>query len=449
MKLRRFICVILALALILITFNACGSTPAAAVKSESAATSSEVAAAPVPADLKASIIYWSHNNPAFVASTKKVIDSFKTVYPNITVNYQNFPYDILMQKMKTAYAAKNEPDIIQGFGAWMPTYWRNDLLAPVPADIAAELTAKLYKAATDGYTYKGKLYGIPLEVNVEYGVYYYPDSLKKAGAEKLPATFAEFRELAKKMTEFDANGNMLKAGFDFFNSDGNFFLTFDWIKQQGGDYLAADGIHLNIATPEAEKVWNTFVEMATTDKITNIKRITAQDAIESLFFKKRAASMFKGPWAWVLAAEYKNTEYIYAVTPTFAGDKPLFVCEPGWGNVVSARSKALDASWALCNYFVKTENAMEWALGTGTIPAQVAVAEDPGFLANPNNATIKDAFPMMQYAVAVGPVTDTDFVKATFVKYIQRAIEGTIKVPEALKSAQDEINKHIDELLAQ
>ena len=59
---------------------------------------------------------WMHNGQAFVDETKKLAENYEKETGE-KINIQTFPYDAMSQKMKAAFTAGNEPDIMQVFGA--------------------------------------------------------------------------------------------------------------------------------------------------------------------------------------------------------------------------------------------------------------------------------------------------------------------------------------------
>lgn len=392
--------------------------------------------------LRGNITYWSHNNQSFVRATQEIIDKFVAANPGVKINYQNFPYDVTMNKMKTSYAAKDEADIIQGFGAWMYTYMANGLLAEVPAN--GFNAGDFLPSAIDGYAYKGKYYGLPREVNVENGVVYYPEFVRE-----IPKTFSELVALGKSLTVFDGR-NIARAGLDSFAGDGNMFYPFDWIVQQGGTYFKADGLHVNLTSPEAVRAFGIWVDINKPENgLTDIRRLTADEGIENLFFQRRSFMAIKGPWVAAMGVDYDVDDFAYDAMPPAFGDVPTFVCEPGWGEVISARSKVSEAAWAFALFSVNKENSMLFNKATGTIPARKDVVNDQSFINDPENAKIKKAFPMMANSIAIGPIVDSDLVKMVLDAQLRRAISGEVRLQDALKTAEDEINSSFDLIFAQ
>lgn len=393
------------------------------------------------------IVFWMHVNDSFNSSYQKFIDEYLKDNEKAKIDLQIFPYEVLEQKTKAAYAAGTEADVIQGFGSWFRPIIKNDLVSEVPAELSAYFESQYFSSALNGFKYDEKYYAVPNEVNVEYGLFYKEADLKAAGVTEIPATFGEFLEIAKKMTVRNEDGTITKAGFDFYNSDGTFFLFFDWILQQGGSYIAEDGVHLDITTPEAENVFKLMQDMSYGDNaVTDFKRTTAQLAIEQLFIKDQSASVMKGPWVNATFVDNKVEGYKYAVLPPAFGDKPLFVVEPGWGMIVSNRSENKKLAWDFIKYATTSENAEIFATNTSTIPAIEAVNSSEDFLNIESNVPIRAAFEMMEDSRAIGPVIETAKVKEIISKYVLRLSAGA-DITESLASAEKEINDYYDSVL--
>ena len=98
---------------------------------------------------------------------KALIAKYQSLHPDIEIDYQTFPYDVYNQKLKASFSAKSPPDIAEMFGTWVPEYSRNGALVEIPE--AEQLRQEYYEAPLGGYTLNDKLYGLPLEFNIENG----------------------------------------------------------------------------------------------------------------------------------------------------------------------------------------------------------------------------------------------------------------------------------------
>lgn len=394
------------------------------------------------------VTYWCHNNNDFVAANQELIDAFEMENPDVKVEMEAFPYDVLLQKMQAAYAARNESDIQQIFGSWAIQYTRNGLFAEVPASIAGDVDERFYPAQIGGYMFDGKVYGIPREFNIENGgVLYYPDLLAQVGYDGMPETWEDLMEAAEALTEYDSEGNITRAGFDFVSWDNITFTLLSLILQQDGTYWADDGIHVTFGTPEAKRAAEALGAMLTENKITDFMHNGPDDSADS-FFKDKSAMCIKGPWAVAMGrTDYERDDFAYGPMPSFTGGPHSFAAESGWGEVVSARSADKEHVWRFFEFMTSSESNQLWNEMTATVPSEPAIAGSEEFLeANPH---LKVSVEVMPYAKPIGPLFDTDAFKWFINSNFEKVALGEIDVAQALVNIETETNAMIDEQRAQ
>lgn len=401
-----------------------------------------------PAQIKGTITYWC--NQDWADANEELVADFQAQYPNIKVNMTPFPYDTLIEKLRASYAGKQESDVQQIFGDWAIDLMKNGLIDKLPEDLANDIKSRYYEAPLGGYTYEGNLYGIPQEFNLENGgVLYYPEDLKSVGYTEFPKTFEELMDAAKKLAKQDANGNVTHLGFDFVSFDNVPYTFLSFILQQGGDYWDQDKVHVTFSTPEAEKAMQTLVDMVVKDKITEIKHYSdMNNESQVMFFKGLSSMCIRGPW--VIPAgknDFGVENFEYGTMPSFTGDSQAFAAESGWGLVVSSRSKNKDAAWLFVRFMTNKENSEKFNLLTYTVPADKTIAESPEFVEN--QPMLKTSLDVLKYGVPIGPLQSIDTFKTIVGNHFISMCSGEEGVTEGLKLMENEINKMIDERLAQ
>ena len=105
---------------------------------------------------------------------------------------------------------------------------------------------------------------MPKENNLENGcMLVNPAILEEAGVTDQPATWQELIDNAVKATNYDDQGRITRAGFQFTDNDTINFLFLAMILQQGANYWADDGVHVNFQTDAAKKAWQDEVDLVT------------------------------------------------------------------------------------------------------------------------------------------------------------------------------------------
>lgn len=426
--------------------SACAQAPAAAPT-----TAADSPTAKPPTADKVSLRLWSHNNPAFVIANEALVKKFQDANPNVSVKYENFPYDQLIQSIQTSMAAKNEADVMEMFGSWVPSYAKGGTLAVADEGKIGLSKAReiFYDAPLDGYVSDGKLYGYPNEYNLENGgVIINKGMFAAAGVEDPPAwaTWDDLVSDAKKLVKTTGD-TMTVAGFNYVTNDGLGFLYWEGVLERGADYFDKDKVHLNFLSAEAEATVQWLVDMALKDKVVDAKSFNANaNWVGDSFFQGLDAIGYIGPWivqpSRETHADFKDP-WDYVSCPHY-GDKISFAADSGWGKVVSPNSKSVGTAWDLAAFWTADkDNARYWNVTTGTVPAQKAIAADPTLLNDLN--WLAPSLKVLPFGKFVGNLQDRDFVWYNVVATrITEACQGVRGVKETMQMMQDEANKMID-----
>ncbi|CAH0117551.1 MULTISPECIES: ABC transporter substrate-binding protein [unclassified Paenibacillus] len=384
------------------------------------------------------LVWWVHESPSFVEANKKLIEDYKKVKPNVTIDLQIFPYDAFVQKIRVSMNTKTAPDIVQMFGTWVREYAKNDLLEPAPN--GAELEAEVYSAAIGGFQYDGQVYGVPHEFNMENGAALrYPKMFEEAGIDKDPTTWAELIENAKTLTKRKGD-KITVRGLDITSKDSVVFYFLSLIQQQGADFWNEDRTQVNFSTPEAEKAMQELVDLVNVHKVTDLTKFGTPEEPYMVFFKGLSAMTTAGPWT---IAEGYNTfnvqDFDYMPIPSYGDGPPIFSAESGWGEVVSKNSANAEAAWDFVQFMMEEENAFDWNLRTSSIPANKRVAEDPKYLESA--PAVKAALDVLPHGRWIGPLADRDYFFQVITDVYAEITNEKTSLKDGLKKAEDEINK--------
>ena len=149
--------------------------------------------------------FWGiDNSDAF----KSVLEGYQTIYPNVTINYQQIDEADYENKLLNALAAQKGPDIIMIKHNWVPKHL--DKLYPSSISIK-DLKAGFVDVTADDLYYQGKIWALPLYVDT-LALYYNKDFFNTAGIAMPPATWDEFVKDAQLLTKKNSSGEILQAG---------------------------------------------------------------------------------------------------------------------------------------------------------------------------------------------------------------------------------------------
>ncbi|MFE2262213.1 ABC transporter substrate-binding protein [Streptomyces griseosporeus] len=199
----------------------------------------------------------------------------------VTIEQQSVPAAQVMTKALRMASSKSLPDIVQFDASEMPTFAEAGGL--VDLRTLGLSTADIPQGIVNFGSYQGTYYGAARSVNT-LALFYNKDVLDQAGL-KVPATWAELRETAKRLTRGKRYGLALSAGGA---EDGVFqFTPFMW--SNGGDETRLDGPKV----VEALDYWKSLLKDGSLSKATVG---WTQADVNDQFMAGNAAMMINGPW---------------------------------------------------------------------------------------------------------------------------------------------------------
>jgi multiple sugar transport system substrate-binding protein len=460
MKFRLLVLIVL----FSLVLTACGAPTAAPTQPPAADKPTEAAAAAAtkapeptqpPAEVKpagkVSIRVWAHQNNSFNAATQQMIDAFMKENPDIEVKLETFPFDVFIQTIQTSLPAGNTADVIQMPAGFTCRYALGGQLMSVPQDMMTVEQAKgiFFDAPLGGYLCDGKLYGLPVEYNLEYGgAYTNPALFQEAGLAYPPAwkTWDDVVADAEKLTKVGSDGVMTVAGMHYTNNDQLFTYFLSGILEQGGSYLQDDGRHFNFNTPEATAAIQKFADMAIKNKIVDPVIFNADSEwVGDSFAQGHNAIGVLGSWyAGEAALAYPDLKFDYVTLPPMFGDQHKFVSASGWGLTVSQSTPNAGAAWKLVNYMATNkDNGLLFATTTGTIPALKSVADEPALVEKA--PFLKTVLPLLPNGQYYGDLTDAGQLEFEIIyPNILDVLQGIQTAPEAAQNIDTQANAMVD-----
>lgn len=388
---------------------------------------------------------WVHTNNAFIAGYEALITSYEAANPNVDIQLENFDYELYLQTLQTAMPAGEEADILQLFGTWTSQYYER--LAPAPAEVMTVEQAQqtFYAAPIGGFIVDGTLYGMPQEFNMEYGGVLVNKTLYEAAGLAYPPQWETMDDVladAQALAQVDETGMMTMAGFHFTSADPTSFAFLAGIRQHGGDYWNADHTGFTFNTPEAREQLECMVRAVEAGVVDPIVFNDSTNFVIDAFFQGVVGIGYIGTWA--IAEGQANfpdftNEWDYFYLPSAEGD-PVFVADSGWGLTVSPNSEHQDIAWDFVKFVTANpDNASQWNIASGTIPAMPAVAE---------SAAIAEAMPWVPKALEIlpfgeylGSMPDRDLVIYEIIyPHILNVLQGVETIDQALEAIEAEAN---------
>lgn len=183
---KKLIAVLLVLAMML-SLAACGGKAPAADAQGNAAPA---------ADEKVTLSFWTLAlTPTFTDYIQGLIDAYETEHPNITIDWQDLPWDGIQDKFLTQTAGGNPPDIVNIWSQLALTYGSKGALLDLEANATEEQKGIYLESAYNSARLGDKVYAFPWYATPNICVYN-KALLEQGGITEVPSTYEELFDLA-------------------------------------------------------------------------------------------------------------------------------------------------------------------------------------------------------------------------------------------------------------
>ncbi|RWH72567.1 sugar ABC transporter substrate-binding protein [Mesorhizobium sp.] len=159
------------------------------------------------------ISYLTHWSPETVALLEAAAKDFSKQNPDVAVTVRAVPFGDLLTTLRSQGGSSDGPTIGGIYDLWLPELAKDKLVAPAPDAVASEVKSAWPAGVVSAASVGGTLYGIPNEIDV-YALNYNKELFKAAGIAAPPKTWAEFKDVAAKLTDKDKG----QQGFGMINS---------------------------------------------------------------------------------------------------------------------------------------------------------------------------------------------------------------------------------------
>lgn len=269
---------------------------------------------------------------------KKFTDKYK-----VPVVVQELGFGDIRDQLKIAGPAKEGPDIIIGAHDWLGELVTNGLVEPL--DLGAK-AKNVDPVALRGFTYDGKLYGLPYLVEAVALIY------NKDLVPTPPKTWDELKAVAKKLQDDKKveQGYVLQQGDPYHTEPiltgfGGYVFAY-----KNGQYDPKD---LGLDSPGGIAAYTEIENMV---KAGLLRKDVDYNLMMSLFKEKKSAMFISGPWT-LGDLRAAKVNYGIAPIPTMKQTPRPFVGVQGW--MVSAFGKNKLQAKTFLTEFVATDEAMQ------------------------------------------------------------------------------------------
>ena len=331
---------------------------------------------------------------------------FTAANPDAKVNVTAVPWDAAHQKIASAIAAKQTPDVSMIGTTWQGEFAKTGALDPTPADLIAK--DAFFPGAWETTVVDGTAYSVPWYVETRV-VFYRKDLAAKAGITKPPASWDELKAMAKAMQAGGAKwGINLQPG-----KTGSWQSVMPFAWSNGAQ--VADGTKYTFDSPEMVEALR-YYQSFFTEKLAPTE--LAEGALIPAFVRGDIAAFMSGPWQVSLVNEQGGAGFQekFAVAP-MPKQKTATSFIGGSNLAVFKDAKNRDGAWKFIQWLSRPEVQVKWYQATTDLPAVQSSWQDATLSGDANlkvfGEQLKDAkapptFPTWEQVAAV---VDTEVEK--------------------------------------
>ncbi|MBD3279801.1 MAG: extracellular solute-binding protein [Candidatus Pacebacteria bacterium] len=291
------------------------------------------------------LTYWGLWEPSEVLA--EVFQEFEQENPGVKVDYRKQSHRDYRERLQTAIASGNGPDLFRYHATWVPMLTNE--LEPMPTSVmtVADYKKIFYPVAAEQLQAGGQIVGIPLMYD-GLALYYNKEILKTAN-KQYPKTWTELRQLAADLTvpaKRNSTNDIQRAGLAIGNaSNVEHFadILALLILQNGG----------NPAKPTSKEVQDAltfYVNFVLTDQVWSETLPNSTVA----FARGEVAMMFAPSWrAHEVKAMNPDLDFGIAPVPKLSGSEVAWASY--WAEGVSNKSENKAMAWRLLQFLSSKE----------------------------------------------------------------------------------------------
>jgi multiple sugar transport system substrate-binding protein len=308
--------------------------------------------------------------PTTVAATKSIVESWNETHPGIQVTIQPVDVNSVHDKLLTNFVGGTAADVVHDEAADIAGFTQQGYLANLSPLVSKRFKASIPLSLWDTVNFGGnKVTGVPILMQT-YNVFANMDIFKQAGIKaptaKTPWTWAQFRSVAKRLT----NSNRFGVCWGL-RSPTAAIQTM--ALNYGGQYFYLEGGKWNFRHGPAEQaVVKHMHDMIHVDKSVDAAATgLSGSAVLPAFFGGRCAMTVQGNFAAQGMIQQGPRDFNWAMFPVLKGTSQNQVANPQTLSI-SQQSDHKKEAMQFIEYFANASNLAKLAAGDWLIPANPA-----------------------------------------------------------------------------
>jgi ABC-type glycerol-3-phosphate transport system substrate-binding protein len=297
-------------------------------------------------------LFWGPSNDQWITDNyRAAFDEYEKQNPGVTVRMEGFPWTTLINKLEAAHLSGEVPDLIRLDTSSIAVAAGKGIAQKVTDLIDPSFFNDFLAPSLLPYTVQGEMYGVPVDVSTRL-IVYNKKHFEEAGITKVPETFEEFVDTAKKLTKDGRFGYGMgsKAGIGVMLGFAPFLYA------AGGDFLNADMTKCVLDSPEGVAAFRYMDELMVKAGVTPPGELERDRGEMTALFDNKTLSMVQGGLWDIDRLKLAAPDIEYGMM-MFPGSKVRSGnVIAGWGFVVPTKAEHKEAAAKLLRWLVDADN---------------------------------------------------------------------------------------------
>jgi multiple sugar transport system substrate-binding protein len=353
---------------------------------------------------------------------------FEAANPGVTVKITPVPWDAAHDKLATAIAGRQTPDVSLVGTTWMGEFAKAGALDPTPNVIDKSL---FFPGAWDTTSVGGTSYGVPWYVETRL-IYYRKDLAQRAGVQP-PTSWAGLTDFATALQQ------KAKAKWGIYLQPGGqgswqTFLPFAW--QNGAALADAENKNFTLDSPEMAKALDYYTSFFTAGVS---PKSLAQGQLEQGFVNGTIGAFISGPWHLGILSDQGGASFMDKVGLARMPMEKAGTSFVGGGDLVVFKdAKNRDAAWKFVQFLSLPETQVKWYRTVSDLPAVKTSWEDSTLKSDPKLSLFGQ---QLNDAKSPPTVSTWEQVASVIDGEVEKSIKGGESGESAVKTMQQKASQ--------
>lgn len=383
------------------------------------------------------IHFWAMGREAEVVA--ELLPAFEAAHPGLRVKVQAIPWTAAHEKLLTAYAADDLPDLVQLGNTWIPEFAALDALEPLDGRIAGSDVidaADYFPGILQTNVVDGRLLGVPWYVDTRL-LFYRKDILRDAGVDAAPRTWDEWAAAMDAVQRGAGPGqHAILLPLNEFEPQLSLAL------QQDDPLLREGGTRGNFDSPGFRQALGFYAR---------IFREGWAPALSETQVSNVWDEFFRGSFAFYLSGPWNIREFRRRAPPALAdawGTMPLPGPDGPGAGIAGGTSLVLprggehaDAAWQLVEFLSHPDVQARFHAASGNLPPRRSTWEQHDLAADPLAAAFRD---QLERVRPTPKVLEWERIAQEIRLVTERVVRGGLAQDQAVR----ELDASVDAILA-